>query len=555
MRRPHDISSYEVHVLETSETNCGSCRTDLWVTQHRERALQTLKRKLWVVSKDKACPLEECPEVGRILRPEGEGALPLLYQSEYGLDVVVRLGEMRETEDMTFSESHRTLVDQYGIEISERHVSNLYRVYLSLVHCVNADFEPLRAKLRRQGRLVLSVDGVQFDGVAPVLYVVREILSSEVLYSERVEKRDATHLEALLVKVKALGIPVTGIVSDKEKGLVPAVERAFPGVSHQYCQSHYLGNLRKPMDEDVALLGNGVSKVVCAVKGFARKVKEIEEGQAASETTLPKYATSDVTAEEMKLVNELCCAALAGGKAGGDPILGPAPVKRFERLNKVKHVAERAAQRTGGEWKLLGALITVLSLLTEHADLAARLLRQVDIVRKVAHILNFKTTGRQVRRMLRTYLNSLVRETSEGQADTHVASFAQHVNAVSNRYWKGLFHCYDNKDIPRTDNALEQMFSLFKRHLRRITGRKSTAGGPLESLAAFVLEAWSTVRLRPQYAKLVHLVPPDKLLAARAKLEKIAGPARKRRSIQRDPDRHLQRVLEEWLGPDQPGNG
>ena len=498
---------------------------------------------------------EECPNVGRIIRPEEEGALPMLFQSEYGMDVVVRSGEMRVTEAKTFSESHRTLVEEYGIEISERHVSNLYRIYLSLVRCVNADFEPLLAKLRLQGRLVLSVDGVQFDGVSPVLYVVRDVLSSEVLYAERVEKRDAVHLETLLLKVKALGIPVTGIVSDKEKGLVPAVERAFPGVSHQLCQSHYLGNLRKPIDEDVALLGNGVSKIVCAVKGFARKVTEIEETQAASHAALPKYAKSDVTAEEMKLVKELYSAALAGGKAGGDPILGPAPIKRFERLDRVRQVAENA-QNKDGEWKLLGALITVLSLLAEHGDLSARLVRQVDIVRKVAHILNFKTTGRQVRRMLRTYLNSLAREASNGQTDAKVVSFVQHVGAVSNRYWKGLFHCYDNKDIPRTDNALEQLFSLFKRHERKITGRKSTSGGPLESLAAFVLEAWSTVRIRPQYAKLVHQVPPGRLLEARAELEKVAWPAKKRRSIQRDPERHLQRVLEEWFDPpDQPSDG
>jgi len=548
MRRPHDISSYEVQVLETSQTECAACESPLWVVQHRERPLQTLEKKLWVVSKDKACPTEGCLEAGRLVRPEGEGALPLLRQSEYGLDVVVGLGEMRMTSGMSFSESHRTLVDEYGIDISERHVSNLYRIFLSLVHCVNAEFEPLRKKLRLQGRLVLSVDGVQFDGVSPVLYVVRDVLSAEYLYAERVEKRDASHLEALLLKVKALGIPVTGVISDKEKGLVPAVERAFPRVNHQYCQSHFLNNVRKPMDDDLAMLGHEVSKIVSAVKAFARDVGGLVEEQAASGAALPKYAKVDVSLEEMNLVKELCGAALAGGKATGDAILGPAPVKRFERLGKVKQVAEQAALRRGGEWKLLGALITILSLLTAHADLAARLARQVEIVRRVAHILNFKATGRQIRRMLRTLLNSLQREVLQEHADAALLSFVDHVVAVSNRYWKGLFHCYDNKDIPRTDNALEQLFNLLKRHERRITGRKSTAGGPLESMAAFVLEAWSTIRLRPQYADLIRQVPPDRLLAARAEVEKLAGPARKRRSIQRDPERHLRRVLDEWLG-------
>jgi len=542
MRKPHDISSYEVQVLETSQTNCASCPAPLWVVQHRQRPLQTLERKLWLISKDKACRSTECRQVNKLLRPEGEGNLPLLRQSEYGLDVVVRAGEMRMSDDMSFRECHRELVDQYGLEISERHISNLYRIYLSLVHCVNADFEPLRDKLKQQGRLVLSVDGVQFDGVSHVLYVVREVLSSEILYAERVEKRDATHLEKLLLQVKALGIPVTGIVSDKEKGLVPAVASAFPEVPHQFCQSHYLNNLRKPMDDDLAKLGNGVSKIVCAVKGFARDLTGLEETRAASAATLPKYARSDISLEEMDLVKELCSAALAGGKASGDAILGPAPVKRFERLDSVKHAAEQAALKTGGEWRLLGALIATLALLTDHADLAARLRGQVEIVRHVAHILNFKSTARQIQRMLRTYLNSLERNT-----DASALPFVQHVTALSGRYWKGLFHCYDNKDIPRTDNVLEQMFALFKRHLRKISGRKSTAGGPVESLAAFVLEVWSTVRLRPQYAELVRQVPPDKLLAARDEMEKIAEPARQRRSIQRDPEKHINQVLAKWF--------
>ena len=88
-----------------------------------------------------------------------------------------------------------------------------------------------------------------------------------------------------------------------------------------------LGNFRKPMDEDLAQLGSGVSKVVCAVVGFARKVAEVEERQAASAAELPTYKKLDVTIEEMKRVKELCSAALAGGRTSGDPILGPAPVK------------------------------------------------------------------------------------------------------------------------------------------------------------------------------------------------------------------------------------
>ena len=546
MRRAHDTSSFEVCYLETEQVACETCSGSLWIVQHRERLLQTLERKLWVVSKDKSCRDPECPNVS-IIRPEGEGALPLIERSEYGIDVITGVGEMRMTDHLSFRETHCELVKKYGVDISERHVSNLYRIFLSLVRCVNADFEPLRQKLRQQGRLVLSVDGVQFDGVSPVLYVLRDVLSSEILYAERIEKRDAAHLEVLLRRVKDLDIPVTGIISDKEKGLVPAIEQAFPGVKHQFCQSHYLTNVKKPMEEGLGKLGDGVAKVTCAVKGFARKIMVAEE-QAALADTGVTFADSSVTAEELELVKGLCKAAVAGGKASGDPILGPAPVKRFERLELVKGMAKKATEKQG-EWKLLQAFLVVLALLDQHEALATRLRRQVDIVRHIAHILNFKTTGRQVRRMLRTYLNRLARREPEAEGDAHEVAFIKHVTALSTRYWRGLFHCYDNPDIPRTDNAIEQLFNVFKRHERRITGCKSTSGGPLESFAGFVIEAWSTVRLHPSYTELVRKVPPDRLRAAREELKQLAEPARQRRSIQRDPEAHLDQLLDEWLYP------
>lgn len=40
-------------------------------------------------------------------------------------------------------------------------------------------------------------------------------------------------------------------------------------------------------------------------------------------------------------------------------------------------------------------------------------------------------------------------------------------------YWKYLFHCYDDKRIPRTNNDLEKSFNTLKRIKRKRTGRKN----------------------------------------------------------------------------------
>jgi hypothetical protein len=46
---------------------------------------------------------------------------------------------------------------------------------------------------------------------------------------------------------------------------------------------------------------------------------------------------------------------------------------------------------------------------------------------------------------------------------------------VSRSYWSGLFHCYWDPDLPRTNNACEQGFGSFRYSERRATGRKITS--------------------------------------------------------------------------------
>ena len=48
---------------------------------------------------------------------------------------------------------------------------------------------------------------------------------------------------------------------------------------------------------------------------------------------------------------------------------------------------------------------------------------------------------------------------------------------VTASYWPGLFHCYDEPDLPRANNDLEQYFGSARSHERRATGRKTASPG------------------------------------------------------------------------------
>lgn len=116
--------------------------------------------------------------------------------------------------------------------------------------------------------------------------------------------------------------------------------------------------------------------------------------------------------------------------------------------------------------------------------------------------------------------------------------------AVTKRYESGLYHCYDNSRIPQTTNDLEGGHGVHKHHIRKATGRRSTSGGPTETAAELVTCAIDLVkdgrRLR------ITSVDPVAYAAARRELARLREPARRYRSVQRDPEKHVAAALARW---------
>jgi hypothetical protein len=255
------------------------------------------------------------------------------------------------------------------------------------------------------------------------------------------------------------------------------------------------------------------------------------------------------TAAEKDVARKLLQIGKAAAKTSGDTIVNPPALKRAERLEQVEITARAASGKPGGKWKLLLSIVTTLSVVAQQSALIKRLRFQLGVVRKIAHILKSTSTSGQVRRILSTYLNKLEREAPTRGRGAPRGDFMRAVVDLTDRYWDGLFHCYDIPELPKNNNDQEQLFNIIKRLERKATGRKSTVGGPLESCAEFLVEAWSALDEHPQVARFFKEIPAERLQAARKELEALAEPARLRRSIQRDPDGHLEGVLAGWVEP------
>jgi hypothetical protein len=121
-----------------------------------------------------------------------------------------------------------------------------------------------------------------------------------------------------------------------------------------------------------------------------------------------------------------------------------------------------------------------------------------------------------------------------------------HFLKVTRSYRTGLFHCYDDPAIPRTNNDLEHCFGQHRYQERRATGRKS--GAPYAVLHGSVrLVAGIATRLR-------RFTPADLAPRDRTHWQQLRQAVRRRFALRaqgqrfrRNPDAYLKQLEDDCL--------
>ncbi|MCP4100459.1 MAG: transposase [Lentisphaerae bacterium] len=511
-------------ILEAQPGICPICGEPLSVIRHRERFTETFQGVLFVLSKDRGCTNKECECYHVYHRPTEEDRLALKGR-EFGLDIVIFIGENYIQNNMSVPKIHKELTGRHGISVSEKTVGNLLKVYLAMCYCADAESDELSEKLKKQGRVILSADGVQFGKTSPVLYVIRDVISGEIFYSQRMALRGKDDFVPVLQKVKKqieeLGIEVEGIITDKEKGLVPAIREVFPDTPYQWCQYHCLEKLDAPLEDDLKKLSDAVSQTVRDVKELRKKLLRQQERIRRN----PGKGYPDI--EEVELALELCEAALTAAGCSGKAPLDPAVLKRCDRLLEIRKALRKMLRKPGGPWKELRKLYNILKYPDSVKRLADRLLSCISIIRKIARILNMESDSDTVRQALESFLKEQQKKQQSGRRGrkSFMKIFVDHVVAVTERYSGGLFHCYDIPNLPAHNNKLEREFGSIKRGQRKVTGRKSTSGGVIESAGEFFVKARSLSNSIPDLAERIRNVSCESYRAAMQKLLELLKPA------------------------------
>jgi hypothetical protein len=191
--------------------------------------------------------------------------------------------------------------------------------------------ERLHARMGEQGRVILALDGLPPDVGHEVLWVVREVLSGEIVLARALLSASQEDLAALLTEANALlpeSVPVSGITPDGHLSIRRAVASTRAGVPHHRCHVPSLREAARPISDADRH----------AKKERKKRVREIRPRERSLEGQ---------TDEEAQVVRDSCLAARSALTDDGQPPLRASGVRFQERVYQISDSIERVAQTRG----------------------------------------------------------------------------------------------------------------------------------------------------------------------------------------------------------------
>jgi hypothetical protein len=414
-------------------------------------------------------------------------------------------------------------------------VRYLYQqVYLPLLACHERQHHDHLAQIaQEQGGLIIALDGLAPHGGEPQIWFIRELTSGCTLRRGWLAQQDQPTFETFLKPLTHLDWPILAVLSDKQKGLVPAVAAVLPHSRHQFCQAPYLRNLAAPLAEADAVFKMALRQSVRQQVGdVLRQDSQTEPGQAgvltvsgllpsplekstapASLSPLPRDTLTGPESKAEEVITHLLRHTRYLLTLKGRPPLRLAGLETYERL---QHVAQCSLELLTERYDLrLAQLYQGLQeALAPFAQTYQTFQQGAAWLRDIAYILEPTASeamrGKQVARQLRAYLDTVLRWP---EITPTFSVFGRHFDKVSRSYWPGRFHCYDMPGLPRTNNELESHFRDTSRRLLRTTGQKGLTQRTLQRQGA-----WELLPCPPTEAQLLDAVcqtPPEELAQER----------------------------------------
>jgi hypothetical protein len=316
-RWPAD-TDYIVWDLDVLDRDCAFCGRMMHICDHRNRRFFTLEGPVKLVCKLNHCPYPDCPGHAKTKSPEMEASIALPAWA-IGWDVFCWIGHRRFSRHWSIPQISLELVDTYDIKLSEPCIGLYIQRYQTMLAARQQDFEAMRRQYEGVDDIILTIDGLQPEKGHETLYAVRELTRKRVWFAEPLISATEEEVRRLIAQAKQwaekLGKRVVLWMSDKQDAFVKGIAVEFPGVTHRYCDNHFLRDLAKPVLEADSHAKVQMRTKVRGLRGIEQSVLKARRRMAEAESqALPQ---SSIVIETAHLDD----APLARGEPAGDVVL------------------------------------------------------------------------------------------------------------------------------------------------------------------------------------------------------------------------------------------
>ena len=495
MRTPQELYTETTQICQCELESCPVCKGRMRIAYvSGPKLVQTLQGPIGVVHLPKQCLQMGCAGYGVKLKSASWQLIAPRFCT-YGYDVITQVGWERQTRKEPFAAIQATLGKQ--MQISETQVRNLYHErYLPLLACHERQFADQLREIAQRSGLILSLDGLAPEGGEAQLWVVRELISGLTLRSGWLAKQDEATFVNFLQPIADLKLPVAGIVSDKQRGLVPAVGVVFPQAKYGFCQVHYLKNAAEPIAEADEIMKVTLRQEVRRELGDLIRQEQVESSGVLTVTGLVPSPVPEAAPVEPMQTREQVGETIRQDlqrriryllTLKGRPPFRLAGIEMFARLTEVQdclghliasHPDPRLSQLEQGLQNALQASQSDYAILHQAAHWLEEISALLDPQDKPVR------TGTQVKQALLDYLNQIQ---GESQTNPKLQGFFQTLQKTTLSYAPGLFHCYDVPGLPRTNNDRESEFRDLNRRMLSTTGQKGLTRRLLQREGAWEL--------------------------------------------------------------------
>jgi hypothetical protein len=487
MRTPRECYSRKAIVYTTEWDSCLECGKPLRVAYTSgTKTVQTMGGVMTIAHRPRYCQNTSCRREQVLCKSAQWQQIAPRYCT-YGYDVIAQIGWLRQTHYERFEAIHKAL--QTRLQICESEVRLLYHErYLPLLACHERQYLKELKAVSEQAGLILSMDGLAPEGGEPQLWVVRELQTGLTLRSGWLSQQDQGTFINFLQPIADLGLRVVAVMSDKQRGLEPAVPLVFPDAKHGFCQMHYLDNAAEPVaEEDQAMKVTLRKNVRSGVGELIRREKvekpgvltvtglvptPVEEPKEPDEMESPVSSVSEpVVQEHEAIVDDLLRRVRYLLTLKGRPPLRLAGIEMFERLTEVKDCLD-ALLNHRTDSRLVQLRRGLHDALTSVREDYSELRQAAHWLEHIADLLDPRgkpeRSSVQVKQETFAYLQDIERES---QDSPRLRRFSNKIRQTTLNYTPGLFHCYDIPALPRTNNDRESEFRDLNRRLLSTTGQ------------------------------------------------------------------------------------